>query len=222
MALTATASNHFKYALANKLVDLAADNIKAMLMRDGFVFNKDNHATLINVKATKAATTIAISAGLAITDSGNGFITAGFVPGNQITVSGFTEGGNNATKIISTVAAGTIVVTDTAGLVEEAAGDMVTVESNDEIVAENGYSAGGASLTSPVLTENDTTDKAVFTCADVDITATGGDLDPTPGAILYDNTNTEKTIIGYLDFDGDYTLVEDASLRLSNLKIETA
>lgn len=56
MAVTATASNHFKYQLAKKLIDLSADTIKIILMDDEFVFDKDAHATLADVTASQLAT----------------------------------------------------------------------------------------------------------------------------------------------------------------------
>jgi hypothetical protein len=74
--------------------------------------------------------TLAINSSKALTDSANGFLTAGFAPGQQVQLSGFTAEGNTCTKIISTVAQGTIVFTSTTGLEAEEAGDTVTVLSN--------------------------------------------------------------------------------------------
>jgi hypothetical protein len=56
MAVVATASNHFKYQLAKKLVDLSADTIKIILMNTTFAFNKDSHATLADVTADQLVT----------------------------------------------------------------------------------------------------------------------------------------------------------------------
>jgi len=55
MAVTCTLSNHYKYAKAKKLIDLSADSIKACLMRSGFVFDKDVHATKINFKTNSGS-----------------------------------------------------------------------------------------------------------------------------------------------------------------------
>jgi len=97
MAVTATASNRAKYAHARKMIDLQADSIRAILMRQGFVFNKDDHATWLNLKGYLAEATLSVNSSLQILHSGNGFLTAGFVPGNKITMSGWTNGGNNTT-----------------------------------------------------------------------------------------------------------------------------
>ncbi len=49
MAIVATMSNHLKYQILKKLVDLSADTFKIILMDDTFVFDKDAHATLADL-----------------------------------------------------------------------------------------------------------------------------------------------------------------------------
>jgi len=56
MAIVCTASNHFKYQLAKKLLDLSADIIKIILMNNTFAFDKDAHAVLSDVTANQLAT----------------------------------------------------------------------------------------------------------------------------------------------------------------------
>ena len=219
MAVTATLSNHFKYQAYKLGLDLSADSIKVLLMRSAFAFNKDNHAKKINVINTQTHITYAITAGLALTDSDSGFITDGFVPGMSVHIDGFTEGGNHATKIISTVVAGTIVFTDTTGLVAEIAGDSVTIAGNDELAAGGGYLRDTKVLASLVLTEDDSNDRAEMTCANVIWTAAAGSIGPTPGALLYDDTSADDTIIGYIDFGGEQTAPDGADFTISNLKI---
>jgi len=219
MPISATVSNRAKYALAWKMIDFSADSIRAILMRQGFVFNTDDHATRLNFKGYISAMTLSVNASLQILDSGNGFLTAGLVPGNKITLSGWTNGGNNTNKIISTVTAGVITVTDTTGLVEESAGNMVTVQADDELPAGNGYSENGILLTGQAVTEDDANDRVEMSCGNIDFSASGGSIGPTPGAILYDDTVTEKTIFGYLDFGGDQTIADGNKLRLQNVRI---
>jgi len=219
MAVTATASNRAKYAHARKMIDLSADSIRAILMRQGFVFNKDNHATRLNLKGYISATTLSVNASLQVLDSGNGFLTAGLVPGNKISMAGWTNGGNNTTKIISAVTSGAITVTDTSGLVEETAGNLVTIQADDELPTGNGYSQNGVLLTGQAVTEDDANDRAQMVCNNIDFSASGGTVGPTPGAILYDDTVSEKTIIGYLALGADHTIPNGAGLRLKNVKI---
>jgi len=57
MAIVLTLSNHYKYQLAAKKIDLSADTLKIILMNNTFVFDKDTHATLASVTASQLATT---------------------------------------------------------------------------------------------------------------------------------------------------------------------
>lgn len=92
---------------------------------------------------SRAATTIsAANADDSFNDSANGFITAGYAVGDIINVSGFTGAGvvvNNVQWKIATVAAGKITVTNVNGtpattLVDDAAGEMVTISSQRDIL----------------------------------------------------------------------------------------
>ena len=65
-----------------------------------------------------------------ITDSGNGFLTAGFVVGDKITVSGSTS--NDGDYTIAEIVAGTITLVSTDELTTEVAGDSVTIVANCE------------------------------------------------------------------------------------------
>lgn len=82
-------------------------------------------------KATITATTIAFvdSNPDTITDSGSGFVTAGFEALDYITVSGAGEAGNNDTFRIDTggAAAGTLTLIGTDALTAESAGESVTI-----------------------------------------------------------------------------------------------
>lgn len=68
-----------------------------------------------------AATISAASADNSFNDSGNGFVTAGFIAGQMIKTSGFSNSANNGYFVVSSVTAGKIIVTG-GTLVVEAAG----------------------------------------------------------------------------------------------------
>lgn len=76
--------------------------------------------------------------------------------------------------------------------------------SASELATANGYTAGGQVLTTPLVTEDDTNDRADFTYDNVTWTASGGDI-VASGAIIFDDTTGDDTIIGYIDFGGDKT-----------------
>lgn len=91
-------------------------------------------------KAALAAATIsAANADDSFNDSANGFILAGFQVGDVIQTTGFTTPANNGTWIISSVAAGKIIVTNTdttpaAAIVDEVAGAGHAVETSTRIL----------------------------------------------------------------------------------------
>jgi hypothetical protein len=67
-----------------------------------------------------------------ITDTGNGFIAAGFQPGHKITVSGSTTSDGDYT--IVSVVAGTITLATGSLPGSEAAGDVVTISAQIQLV----------------------------------------------------------------------------------------
>lgn len=67
-------------------------------------------------------TALSVNGSLQFARAAGSFITDGFLPGQTIISSGFTNAGNNTTKVISTVTATLITVTVTTGLVAEGAG----------------------------------------------------------------------------------------------------
>lgn len=68
---------------------------------------------------TTAITINVVAAAGTFTRTAGSYLTNGFRPGMTIVTSGFTNGGNNTTKIISTVTATVITVTSNSGLVDE-------------------------------------------------------------------------------------------------------
>ena len=68
-----------------------------------------------------------------ITDSANGFVSAGFVAGQIITVSGSSESANNTTHLLSTVSAGVLTLSSASNLVGDVAGDTWTIRANGKI-----------------------------------------------------------------------------------------
>lgn len=90
-------------------------------------------------KATKTATTLsAAAADNSYNDSGNGFVTAGFEVGDIIVVTGFTGNvANNITRgVLTAVTAGKLTVGGTDGdvIVDDAAGESVTITTVDNIL----------------------------------------------------------------------------------------
>lgn len=88
-----------------------------------------------------------------------------------------------------------------------------TVATDDEladitqITAANGYSAGGATVTSSAWAETGAgTGVWRFTSANVAFTASGGSIGPFRYAVLYSDTSTNDKLVGYLDYGSNLTL----------------
>src|SRR3990172_1386621 len=149
-----TASNHLKYMLATKEVDLDSDTFKMILLRDGLVFNKRDFATYNNLKATSGSLTLTFVFGSSSISRATGsFITDGFVVGNRV---GTTSAINPGPFTIVTVSALQITVAET--IVNEVFACVMTAQ--DELASGNGYTTGGQTITGLALTEDDTDDRA--------------------------------------------------------------
>ena len=218
MALQAILSNHAKYDLAIKALHLGTDSIKVLLMRNGFVFDKDVHARRKYLKANTGVIAMSVGASLKYTRASGSFITDGFVAGNRITASAFTNGGNNGVKYIQSVTWDEITVTDTTGMVQEAAGGNEQIIADDELATGSGYTQDTKVLAGATLVEDDANNWGQASFTDVTWTASGGSIGPTPGAILYDDTSADDTILGYLDFDGNKTAADTEPFVISGIK----
>jgi hypothetical protein len=217
---TFTYSNHYKYALKKKLIDESADTIRLLLMRSGFVFNKDNHAQLKNIKTTSGAFTPSfVAATKKITRASGSFITDGFVAGNSITIA--NSASNNGIKTIDPavpVTALEMVVLET--LVNETGSGDETIVSDDELVTGGGYTQNTKTTGTVTVTEDDTYDRCDSTFPTVTWTASGANIGPTPGLIAYDFT--ADVIVGYLDFGGAITKAPPDSLNIGNGTLRAA
>lgn len=197
MAVSAVLSNHYKYQLAKKQIDLSADDILVCLLRSGYSFNPDHVAQKINMRTNSGAILITFSTSKTISRSTGSWLTDGFIPGNKITTDSSL---NPGPFTIANVTQYVITVNET--MADE--GPVVkTVSSDDEIGTAYGYTQYTKALASKVLTEDDTNNRAEMTCADPSWTASGGTIGPSPGALLIDETTSDKTVIGFLDFGGD-------------------
>jgi len=208
-----TASNHLKYMLATKEVDLDSDTFKMILLRDGLVFNKRDFATYNNLKATSGSLTLTFVFGSSSISRATGsFITDGFVVGNRV---GTTSAINPGPFTIVTVSALQITVAET--IVNEVFACVMTAQ--DELASGNGYTTGGQTITGLALTEDDTDDRAELVFDDLTWTASGGDIGPTSGAMIIDDTTADKTIVGNLHFGSDQIISDGGHLHVMDTEI---
>lgn len=85
-------------------------------------FRGVTHEVVVDTPDDTGVIAMSVTAALEFSRSTGSFVTDGFVAGEKIRSSGFTNAGNNADKVINTVTATLITVTNPAGLVTETAG----------------------------------------------------------------------------------------------------
>jgi hypothetical protein len=98
------------------LVDNKTGNFAAV---EGVSWSGGTGQMLAQVFVDTGATTLSVNGSLQFTRASGSFITDGFRPGMTIVTTGFTNAGNNTTKVISSLTDTTITVTSTTGLVTE-------------------------------------------------------------------------------------------------------
>ena len=206
MAITLTLSNHYKYQLMKKQLDLSAtgDVLKIILFGPEFVFDKDAHATLADTKKTawQASTAYAQNDIIEpITPNGHSFkcIVAG--------TSGASEPSPWNTGDGQTTTDNSVTWTE---------------EKTDvQLPTQYGYTQNTKTLDNKVLTEDDALDRGGMICDDVSWTAAGGEIGATRSAIVYDDTTSDDTVIGCIDFGTDYTSNDGETFPIKGIIIAT-
>lgn len=89
--------------------------------------------------------------------------------------------------------------------------------SASELATGNGYTANSKTLAGVAVTEDDTDDRAEVIWSTVTWTASGGSIGPSNGAIIFDDTTTDDTVIGYIDFGEAKTATDGGNFNISNI-----
>ena len=89
----------------------------------------------------------------------------------------------------------------------------------NELPTANGYTQGNEVLANVVVTEDDPDDRAEITWDNVTWTAAGGAIGPSPGAIIYDQTDVNDSIVGFIDFYGDQTQADGGTVTILNPEV---
>ena len=91
--------------------------------------------------------------------------------------------------------------------------------SASELGTGNGYTQNTKTLAGVSVTEDDTDDRCEVTWSNVTWTASGGAIGPTPGAIIFDDTDGSDSIVGYIDFGGDQMQADGGVATISNIEL---
>jgi hypothetical protein len=93
---------------------------------------------------------------------------------------------------------------------------------DNEISNGNGYTTGGNTLTGVALEEDDINDRCNVTWNSSSWTASGGDIGPATGAVVYNATpaaDADKTVIGYIDFGADQTATNGGVFTINDIEV---
>lgn len=89
----------------------------------------------------------------------------------------------------------------------------------NELATGNGYTQNTKTLSEdPTVTEDDTNDRASVQWDNVVWTASGGSIGPTPGAIIFDDSTADDTIIGFIDFTTDQTATSGGTFTIPDIE----
>ena len=97
--------------------------------------------------------------------------------------------------------------------------DLYADVSTSEQATGFGYTVGGVTLSGVAVAQNDTDNRADITWNNITWTASGGDVGPLAGVIIYDDTISGDPVAGYIDFGGAYTVADGGTATIANVRI---
>lgn len=97
--------------------------------------------------------------------------------------------------------------------------DLLADVSASEVAAGYGYTTGGNTLAGVTVTQDDVNNRALVTWNNTSWTASGGDVGPVCGAIIYDDTLASDPIVGFIDFEGEYTEADGGMATIANISV---
>jgi len=113
-----------------------------------------------------------------------------------------------------------IILTDTSFTFDKDLHATLADVTSNQLSTGNGYTQNNKTLANVSITEDDTNDKASITWDNVTWTASGGSIGGTGAACIYDDTTSDDTIIGCIDFGSDFTIEDGVSFQLQNIQID--
>jgi hypothetical protein len=113
------------------------------------------------------------------------------------------------------------ILMDTAFAFDPDAHSTLALVTANQLASGNGYTQNDKTLAGVTVTEDDTNDRARTTWTNVTFTASGGSIGPSGALVIYDDTTTEKTVVGAVDFGTDYTIADGSSLQFQNLALNS-
>jgi len=94
--------------------------------------------------------------------------------------------------------------------------------TDDQLATDNGYTQNSKALENVAVAEDDSNNKASATWDDVSWTASGGAIGPTGAAIIYDDTTTDDTVVGCIDFGVDISIPDGTAFPITAIQVDEA
>ena len=91
--------------------------------------------------------------------------------------------------------------------------------SGSELGTGNGYTQNTKVLANVSIAEDDTDDRTEITWDNVAWVAAGGVIGPSPGAIIFDDTEASDSLVGYIDFGAEYTQADGGTATITNVEV---
>src|SRR3989304_4970621 len=91
--------------------------------------------------------------------------------------------------------------------------------SASELATANGYTVNTKTLAGVAISEDDTNDRSAVTWSNVSWTASGGSIGPSNGAIIFDDTTVDDSVVGYIDFGAAQTATDGGNFNIINVAL---
>jgi len=89
-----------------------------------------------------------------------------------------------------------------------------------EEISTGGYTPSGETLVVVSLTEDDTNDRARLLFNTASWTASGESMGPIGASIIFDDTSSDDTVVGNVDFGTDYTIPNGSGLDIESIIVD--
>ena len=89
----------------------------------------------------------------------------------------------------------------------------------DQLATNHGYTQDSKTLANVAVTEDDTEDQGRAIWDDVTWTAATGSIGATGAAIIYDDTTSDDTVVGCIDFGEDITAPDGINFQLQDVEV---
>lgn len=92
----------------------------------------------------------------------------------------------------------------------------------NQLATNYGYTQNNKTVTVSSVTENDTDDRSDVVIADVSWPASGGDIGPFRNMIVYDDTTSDDTVVGCIDFGVNITIPDGSTFTAKDLEVQSS